>query len=440
MKHLVFGGIWLGFYLAIVLAPVAALLLVPTPQGGGFWWDVSMGLGFAALTMMAVQFVLTARFKRATAPFGVDVIYAFHRYLAYALLVIVLIHPLILILRDPSLLPAITAPWTVSFEISAGTVSLALLLVLVAASAFRKQLRIPYGTWRFTHLILSLGAVAFAFMHMFGISYYTDPPLIRGLWWLIGISILAIVVFVRFLRPLAMHRKPYQVTEVRPERADSWTVVVDPEGHDGFDFEPGQFAWLSVDRSPLLMSEHPFSIASAPGQGGRVEFVIKELGDFTNTIGQVEPGTRAYVDGPYGSFSVDRHPEAPGYGFMAGGIGIAPLISMIRTLDERGDRRPLVLFTGHSTWDRVPLREELDELEERMNLKVVHVLEKPPEDWEGESGWITREMLDRHLPEGRREFHYFICGPIPMIRAMEEFLGELGVRGTNIHTELFDMV
>ncbi len=68
MNPLVSGAIWLSFYLGIVLAPVAILLIAPTPPGGGFWWDVSMGLGFAGLTMMAVQFVLTARFKRATAP------------------------------------------------------------------------------------------------------------------------------------------------------------------------------------------------------------------------------------------------------------------------------------------------------------------------------------------------------------------------------------
>lgn len=440
MKYLVAGGVWLSFYLGIVLAPIGVLLLAPTPPGGGFWWDVSMGLGFAGLTMMGVQFVLTARFKRATAPFGIDVIYAFHRYLAYALLAIILLHPAILILRDPSLLSALLAPWTVPFDISAGTLSLFLLLLVVGASAWRKHLRIAYEAWRLTHLLLSVGAVGFAFAHLRGVSYYTGAPVVRWLWVLIGASILAVVVRVRLLRPALLLRTPFRIHEVRPERGSSWTVALEPEGHDGFDFEPGQFAWLTVGRSPLSMQEHPFSIASAPGKGGRLEFVIKELGDFTRTVGRIPPGTIAYVDGPYGAFSIDRHPDAAGYAFLAGGIGIAPVVSMLRALADRGDSRPHVVFAAHSEWDRVPLREALADLGTRLDLRVVHVLEKPPGGWQGEEGWITQDMLDRHLPSERGAFHYFICGPVPMIRAAEEFLRGLGIAGDRVHTELFDMV
>jgi predicted ferric reductase len=440
MNRTVSGAIWLTIYLGIVLAPVAVLLLAPTPAGGGFLWDLSMGLGFAGITMMAVQFVLTARFKRATAPFGIDVIYAFHRYLAYALLAVILLHPVILIFRDPAQWAAVRAPWTVSFDVSAGTASLFLLLVIVVASVFRKQLRIPYEPWRATHLFLSLGAIGLAFYHMLAISHYSGAPAVRGLWLLIGFSLGAIVFYVRILRPWWLLHRPYRIVGVQPDRAECWTVTAEPVGHPGFTWEPGQFAWLTVDRSPFVMHEHPFSIASTPESTGRVEFVIKELGDFTSTIGQIPPGTLAYVDGPYGSFSIDRHPEAAGYVFISGGIGIAPMLSMLRSLAERGDDRAHLIFTGHSSWDRIPVRDELARLEGLMNLKVVHVLEEPPEDWNGEEGWITRDMLDRHLPAARGEYHYFICGPVPMIRAMEAFLNELGIRPGKVHTELFDMV
>lgn len=434
------GALWLFIYLGIVLAPVGALLLAPTPPGGGFWWDVSMGLGFAGLTMMGVQFVLTARFKRATAPFGIDVIYAFHRFLAYALLAIIVLHPLILVLRDPAHLDAILTPWKAPPEVSVGTLSLFLLLLIVVVSAFRKQLRIPYEPWRATHLFLSLGAIGFAFLHLRGVSYYTEATAISALWAIIGLSIAAVVVYVRILRPWRLHRRPFRVGEVRPELGDCWTVPVEPEGHRGFGFEPGQFAWLTVGRSPFSMHEHPFSIASRPHPEGKMEFVIKELGDFTRTVGQIPPGTVAYLDGPYGSFSIDRHPEAPGYVFLVGGIGTAPMMSMLRTLADRGDERPHFALAAHSRWDRVPLRDELSELSEKLDLHLVHVLEEPPEDWEGEEGWITREMLDEHLPAGRQAFHYFICGPVPMIRAMEAFLAELEIRPGHVHTELFDMV
>jgi predicted ferric reductase len=436
------GAIWLSVYLGIVLAPVLVLLLAPTPASGGFWWDVSMGLGYAGITMMAVQFVLTARFKRATAPFGIDVIYAFHRYLAYALLVLILLHPTILVIRDPAQLSAILTPWTVPFEVSAGTASLLLLLFIVGVSAFRKPLRIPYEPWRATHLLLSIGAVGFAFVHMFGIGYYTEAAAVQAIWVLIGFSLVAIVFYVRLLRPWRLLHRPFRVAEVQPELAESWMLAVEPLGHEGFDFEPGQFAWLTVRKSPFTMHEHPFSIASSPDPHGRIEFVIKELGDFTRTVGQIPPGTVAYVDGPYGSFSIDRHPEAAGYVFLAGGIGIAPMMSMMRALAERGDARSHFAFAAHSTWDRIPLRDQVLALRKELDLEVVHVLEEPPEEeeWGGEEGWITKELLDRYLPPERADYHYFICGPVPMIRAMEAFLKELGIEPGNVHTELFDMV
>jgi ferredoxin-NADP reductase len=71
---------------------------------------------------------------------------------------------------------------------------------------------------------------------------------------------------------------------------------------------------------------------------------------------------------------------------------------------------------------------------------VVHVLERPPAGWQGETGYVTAEVLARHLPGGYRRFQYFVCGPAPMMDAVEHALVELGVPDERIHTERFDMV
>jgi ferredoxin-NADP reductase len=75
-----------------------------------------------------------------------------------------------------------------------------------------------------------------------------------------------------------------------------------------------------------------------------------------------------------------------------------------------------------------------------MNLTVVHVLERPPVDWRGETGYVTTELLSRHLPRGYRRFQFFICGPEPMMDAAETALVQLGVPDERVHTERFDMV
>ena len=138
-------------------------------------------------------------------------------------------------------------------------------------------------------------------------------------------------------------------------------------------------------------------------------------------------------------FSIDQD-EGPGFALIAGGVGIAGLISMLRTLADRQDVRPAFLFYANRDWDGVAFREELEELTTRLNLTVVHVLEDPPEQWAGETGYLTKAILERHLPPGRERFQYFICGPDPMMDAAEHALIRMGVPPERVHTERFDMV
>ncbi len=430
------GG--LGGYLALILAPFAVLILAPTPARHGFWWEVGIGLGFGGLIMMALQFLLTARLRRLTAPYGIDVIYYFHRYLAYVLGLIVLAHPVLLILGDPTL-PARLNPASASWAMLSGLLSAGLLLLLIGSSAARKLLRLPYNHWRRLHLLLAVAAVALAFAHMQAIGYYSGNTLASGFWSLIGLALLAIVVHVRLIRPWRLSRRPWRLTQLTAEQGNAWTLTLSPEGHPGIRFLPGQFAWLSLGHSPFIMEDHPFSIASAPRDDGSIRFTIKALGDFTSKIGELAPASRAYVDGPYGVFSCNRFPDAPGYVFIAGGIGIAPMIGMLEDLAQRGDRRSHVLFTAHSRLDRVPRLDTINALAGQLDLTVVSILEEPPPDWTGETGWISREKLQRHLPRNHETCQYFICGPQAMTQAAERYLAELGVPMRRIHTELFDM-
>ena len=429
---------WIAFYLALVVAPLFVLLVDKAPGGMGFWYDFSLALGFAGTAMMVVQFVLTARFKRMTAPYGIDIVYYFHRYLAVVAVVIVVAHPLVLVISDPVFLFYLN-PFEAPAHMVAGLVSLVALIVLTAVSLLRKQLHIHYDAWRITHLILAIAAVGLAFAHIDGVAYYAASPWKRALWIMIGATWVGLILQVRLIKPLALLRRPYRVSEVRPVRGDAWTVALEPDGHSGMQFIAGQFAWLVLRSSPFAMREHPFSFSSAPKASGRVEFTIKELGDFTRTIGTVKPGEIAYLDGPYGSFGVAGS-AAPELMLIAGGIGIAPMASMLRSLAERGDRRQLTLVHACGTWPRMPLRDEMTELSERLNLKVVRVLEEAPEGWDGEVGLVDEKLLDRLLPADRTGIEVVICGPTPMIESVERSLYRLGVPLGNFHSELFDLV
>ncbi len=431
---------WIAFYLLIVASPLLVLLFGAVPPGVAFWWDLSKALGFAAISMMGVQFALTARLKRASAPFGIDIIYFLHRYLAIAALLFALAHFAILWIgyRDSlGALNPLTAPW----YMSAGRAALVLFALAVITSEWRDRLGLEYGLWRFSHILFATIGFAAGIAHIIGVGYYTQAPLKRALWLSMTLSWVALAVWVRLIKPALQKRRPYRVGEVREEGCETWTLVLEPDGHDGLKtFCPGQFAWLTLKASPYAVREHPFSISSAPSQLPRLEMTIRELGDFTGGIRHIRKGERAYLDGPFGIFSHRKHPGAEGFVFIVGGVGITPIMSMLRSMADEGDTRPLWLFYANPRLDRVLFRNELDRLRDRLDLSLIHVIQEPPADWTGESGYLTRDMLEHHVPgEKCSELHYFLCGPPPMLAAAEQHLEELKVPRNHIHVEIFNL-
>ncbi len=433
------GALWMLIYLGAIVLPLLALFAQGVPQGRGFRWDLSMGLGFAAMAMMAAQFAVTARFRRASAPFGVDVLYYFHRVLAIGALAIALGHFGILWIWFEEALGDLN-PLTARWELTSGRVALAAFAGLVITSEFRKRLRLEYGLWRYLHVGLALLGFAAAVAHILGVGYYTDAPLKRALWLAVTLSLLGLTVWLRLVKPAQQVRHPWRVAENRAERGDARTLALEPVGHPGFAWRPGQFVWLTLRHSPFLLREHPFSITSAPEEGPRIELTIKPLGDFTSSIGDIREGEPAWLDGPYGVFSIDCHPDAPGFVFIAGGIGATPIMSNLRAMAARGDRRPALMFYCNPDWEGAAFREDLDALAARIDLTLVHVLEEAPEDWSGERGYLDEALLRRRLPPDAAAREHFLCGPAPMTSAARAGLAALGVPAWRIHSEIFELV
>jgi len=439
MKTITSAILWVSIYLMLVLAPLLILIFGEIPPGSGFWWDFSMALGFSSMAIMSALFFLTARFRRASAPFGIDIIYYFHRYLALMVFVLIILHFLIIRISNVDALGVINplhAPW----YMTAGRASLMLFALIIITSLWRKQLHIHYDEWRMLHIGLAIGIFLLALGHIEGAGYYIDAPAKRWLWSGYTLFWLLLILYIRLIKPWKMSRQPYRVVEVRQERCHSWTLALEPKGHAGMHFEPGQFVWLTLRESPWHIKEHPFSFSSSATHQDRLELTIKELGDFTQTIKEIQIGEIAYLDGPYGSFSTDRYPEAPGFIFIAGGVGVGPIISMLRTLKDRHDNRPVWFIYANHSWEDVIFAEELQALNERLDFHLIHVLSNPSEEWDGEEGRINQDLLNKYLPTNRREQEYFICGPVPMRGAVEQALHNLHVPLKRVHAELFDLV
>ncbi|MGG6295484.1 ferredoxin reductase family protein [Leptolyngbya sp. AN02str] len=433
---------WIGIYLCLTLFPLFVLLLYPPAPNieRGFWIEFSVALGFIGLAMMALQFALTARINRIESSYGIDIILQFHRYISIVAFCFILIHPIILFIRQPetlALLNVLEAPWRARFAVTATSA----LIVLVVTSIWRTQLHIPYEPWRLLHGTMAVLALSFGIAHAVGVNYYLSLFWKTVLWAAIALTALWLLVYVRLIKPALMTKKPYLVEDVTPQRGNTWTLALRPHGHQGFTFDPGQFSWITLDISPFRMREHPFSMSSNGDNSERLEFTIKALGDFTEQIKDIQPGTKAYLDGPYGVFTSDRYEDAAGFVFIAGGIGITPFMSILKTHGERhDDERPYLLIYASSSWDDVTFREELEAMQQRMDLTVVHVLRHPPDGWEGETGYVDRDLLERYIPKRRGTRQYFICAAPRMMDAVERALHELDVPATNIHMEHFNLV
>ncbi len=443
MKNAVAGVGWVVLYVIFAVAPLALVALANPPPGRPFLIELSSALGFVGLAMMGLQFALIARFKTVAAPFGIDALTRFHKEIAYVALVFILAHPILLFIQNtPKYLPLLnvfTAPWRARFAVSA----VVLLLGLVLLSVLRRRLRLSYEAWQLTHGILALAIVILALAHIEGVGYYVAGPVQRTLFYLFGGGLVLVLSWIRIVNPIRSSRHPWRIAAVVPERGDSTTLEIEPVGHSGFAFAPGQFGWIIVDRSPFTRFSHPFSFSSAGdcADSGRVALTIRALGDFSARVAEFPIGAKVYVDGPHGVFTMDRQ-QAQGYVFIGGGVGITPLFSMLLTMRERGDIRPVTLFYANRRWEDVTFRERLVELEESMpHLRVVHVLEEPPEGWSGEVGRIDADIVRRHVSERTfTRLEYFVCGSDPMMDAIETLLLAIGVPPSRLNTERFNFV
>lgn len=435
MNRTVTGFFWICLYLLVVQVPILLMLASPVPSGRGFWLEFSVALGFVGLTQIAVQFILIARFRRVTAPYGIDIILRYHRQIAILAITLILVHPAIIVIDNPSRVTLLN-PFGGNWASRSAWVSVLALVAIAVSSVFRERLKLDYEWWRLSHLTLGVIAIVFAQLHVSMAGLYTNTAWKHAVWIGTAAAMVGLVVYLRLVKPALQRGHRWRVAEIRPERGDTHALVLEPVGHGGLKFEPGQFAWLKLTPSSFTLEEHPFSFSSSAERPARLEFAIKELGDFTRRVGDIPVGTRAFVDGPHGAFSIDRYP-AVGYVFLAGGVGITPFMSFLRTMADRGDPRPILLVYADKGWEEVAYRDELEAMRGRLDLETVYVLENPPEDWEGESGFVDAELLDRHLPEEAFERQFFICGPEPMMDAVHTALMERGVSEAQVQMERF---
>jgi propane monooxygenase reductase subunit len=174
-------------------------------------------------------------------------------------------------------------------------------------------------------------------------------------------------------------------------------------------------------------------------EGGQLEFVIKVYPDglFSRYLDtQLAAGDRVEVTGPFGVFTLRDAPDAE-LVFVGGGAGMAPILSLLRSMAERGIDRKATFFYGARRRRDLCFETELRALEEKLaEFRYVPALSEPgDEEWDGEVGLIT-DVLRRRAPDLAGADAY-VCGPPPMVEAALELLPALGVADKRIFYDKF---
>ncbi|KAB0267828.1 ferric reductase-like transmembrane domain-containing protein [Microvirga brassicacearum] len=432
-------ALWLAFlYPAIVLAPVVAAFWGPPPLN----WAAELGsaAGLAAGSMLILQYVTSGRFEKIAGRVGIDRVIGFHRFAGWALIIVLLAHIVALALAgggDPAqvlrrLIRLLTAP-----SLLTGVVAAVLIGLVVWAALRRDHFGLRYEIWRFSHSVGATVALVCLVDHALARGTYIKVPAVALIASALALVAVVSLLDIHVFRSARVLGARWRVETVRPLGPKLWELLLRHEAGRLFKFRAGQFAWVCFHGQPTFC-DNPFSIASTPDELPALRFVIKEVGDFTSGIGQLPPGTVATLDGPHGNL-VDCDDAASAVILIAGGVGIAPIIGILRSLARSCDRRPVRLVVATRTAAEQVFAKEISALGSELDFKSIGVVEVSSPDWSGRVGEVDDEAL-ASLLEGldRERAISLLCGPKAMMEWAAGALDRLGIPSDRIRYELFD--
>lgn len=439
---------WALLYLGLLLLPVAVGMWAQ--RAGGLehrpWLDDwAAGLGMMGFCAVLLSFFLLGRFSLLSTRLGSDRLMLAHQLFARTAVAMLLLHPFFYTLWDapPGPVDASAARalriGAGDWGLATGLLALGALLALVATAIWRPRSDMAYPRWRLLHAGLALAVLGLGLHHTLVSGRYAQLPAVALLWWLLAAAALCSLLWVHAVRPLWLAVRPYRITRLEPAAERIWLLEVSPTRRPRRAFRAGQFAWIRLGHLRAY-DDNPFSLSQANDAQGRLQFLIKEAGDMTGSLSQHRPGETVHVDGPHGQFAWP--PDAPAIVMHAGGIGVAPFVALLADAVARGDPRPIrLIYADRSAAQMIDL-EGLSGASALADFACVPMVERPEPGWQGLSGRLDAAGVQACLthtavaPWAAQATH-MVCGPEPMMDAVESALVAHGVPGERIVSEHF---
>ncbi|MDP2736320.1 MAG: ferric reductase-like transmembrane domain-containing protein [bacterium] len=356
--------------------------------------------------------------------FGLDRIIKFQKKFALFTMWFVLAHPFFFILSDWSILSFLIPNFS-ALPLALGAMALYIFVIVMVASKMYK--RISYNVWQYLH-IFTYVLFCFSLYHAFYLGSDSNNWPVRAIYLILLAAVVSGAIYRTNYKLKQRRAGKFYVESVKYETKDVFTLTLKPKKK--FLFKAGQFCFLRLNQDKLY-ARHPFTIASSPGED-ELHFIIKIKGGFTKALLKLKPGDEVIVDGPFGIFTVDDH--AKDLVFIAGGVGIAPFISLIRDKLAEETSRQVVLLYGAKTEAGIIYRQELDNIKQSW-FKKVYILS----DYRSGAtvaGYINQEVIEKYVRNINNSLFY-ICGSESMKTSLKEILARLEVSRQNIIIEDF---
>jgi predicted ferric reductase len=395
--------------------------------------------GFLAAYAVMLQFFFMGRMPWLERVFGLDKLSRLHHLNGRLAIVFILLHPLLMTagygqMMGKGLWEQYLSIVYSSDDLFLASVGMWLFVVVVASSLFIVRRRLKYEYWYWIHLLVYI-AIGSAFFHQVEVG--SDLVTKQAFYWY-WISLYVLVfgshLVFRIIRPGYNFRKhDFTVNRTMRETYNVLSVYITGKNIERFRIKPGQFMIFRFLQKGLWWQTHPFSLSFYPN-GKELRISVKELGDYTKRLQELQPGTKVIIDGPYGVFTEQSAIKDKAL-FIVGGIGITPVRSLLEQYAQSG--KDAILLYGNRSSQDIVFKEELDELAGYGTVKIIHVLSDEP-NYTGESGRIDDEKIKRLVPDFLSR-DIFLCGPPPMMEGLIVLLQSLGVPKKQIHYERFSL-